>query len=208
MDLPRITCRALRQVFRAHPEHRLAKYFDIDMQWAVARERCARYGLVGAAPVRVLDLGGGLGWFVAAARHYGHTATLLEPPDACVAACAAILRVPHHVALLRPDSRLPPGPYDLVTMHRVNLRDMTQPDGPFWTPDQYERLAQTVYADLVPGGRWCLDPNHEAQPLVLDAPRWNAWLGARGVATLDDLATQYPASIAGPGRSITLTLRR
>jgi hypothetical protein len=198
----------LLDLFAKFPNHSLSKYFPIDWELSVAEERCDRNGLnmVAGDAKRVLDLGGGLGYFVHAVAHHGHDATLIDVDDPLITEAADILGIRYIPWVIRDDEVWPSmGKFDLVTMHRVNVIQ----NGTLWNRTHLLAFGEHVLTALSSGGQWHIDPNNEVveSASVLNVRMWEEWLGSRGTAALNELPSGHPRSIAGPGRAITITKR-
>jgi hypothetical protein len=223
--------RKLEELFAQHADHRLAKYFDIDWEEAVAVERCERYGLANGrvdgdcasrefactrprnfVSKNVLDLGGGLGYFAAEVWMRRHFVLSVDLNDELIHNAAMLLGTPlvscpihDQLSLLdrsifSHQSRVG---FDLIAMHRVNVEQ----DGRMWDQGNLFRFGEQVLKALRPWGEWHIDPNENfaAATDMFNLPAWEEWLAGRGTATIDQIETQHPRSIAGPGKAITIT---
>lgn len=146
----------------------------------------ALLGLDGTPPLRVLDLGAGLGYFAAACQALGHDATALDLPESLpeeTARALGVRYIPHMIIAGLPlpgDER-----YDLITAIRLNL---TEPDR--WQWPEYEAFADDVFGRLNPGGRWLMAPNRgDNVEFVLDIGKWGQILGDRGTASNPNRST-------------------
>jgi len=204
-----VVSQQLMGLFERHANHRLAKYFNLPYEVGVAKERCERYGLTYGEPFhRVLDMGGGLGFFVRAAMLQGHAAYLLDLPDSLISESAHIMDVPYIPWIIRDDQRISlpvhsDGTFDLITMHRVNVSQ----DGAMWGEKNMLRFVSSIVFPLLkPGGVFSLDPNSEFE-WVLNRSMWEPWLSEAGaVFQLSDKppSREYEPSIGSPGRAITI----
>ena len=175
--------RAIKLLFRQHPNHRLAKYRDWRAECQVAEYYAGILGLGNSPPLKVLDLGAGLGYFAAACQAMGHDATALDLPDPLPAASAAALGVKYIPHMIVAGVPLPGDEtYDLITAIRLNL---TEPDR--WGRGEYREFAADVFGRLNLGGRWFMAPNHgDNVDFVLNVKMWRKILGELGTASKPD----------------------
>ena len=181
-DLPTQAQRdAFDRLAETNPDYPMQKFFAW-RQFApdafvrardVGLEGASSIGSPGAAGVRVLDLGCGLGWFAWACRRLGHDAIGLDVPDPVIGHALRILAVPYVPCAIRPFELLPLGlrGFDLVTTQGVNL---AHPDGTFWGWQEWLYLARDVLSRLAgPGARWVVHPNMgEKTDFILDRAYW------------------------------------
>lgn len=171
--------RKLDRLAEEHPGHVMVKFFRGAEDWLRRAMKIARsLGLERSRPLKILDLGCGVGYFVAACREMGHGADGLDRADPVLqeaAAAIGVRYVPHMIGLAR---RLPEelAGYDMLTMMGVNLRHTA--GGDFWGWPEYARLAADLWPRIVPGGRWVHRPNLQPQTeIVLDPNGWREILG-------------------------------
>ncbi len=173
--------RTLEEIRKAHPDHLLAKFFGRRHYWRAEASRIAwQMGLDTSPPLRILDLGCGLGYFVAVCRGLGHNADGVDAPDEVAREAAWASAVPFRPCLIQSFIPLPEDlqGYDLVTMFGVSLRH-----GPeqYWGADAYRFLGNDIRSRLKPGGRWVLRPNrataqHVSLMHLLDVKWWRRCL--------------------------------
>jgi SAM-dependent methyltransferase len=174
------TTAVLTALAEAHPDHFMRKFYTTPLRWeGEAQTNCELFGIGFAPPVlRILDIGCGFGFFLAACRLRGHETFGLDIPDPVIQEAAAVVCgccVPH---VLRPDNLLPTElkRLDVVTMMGVNLRH----EGEWWGWQEYTHLAGDILQRLNPDGRWIIFPNRGLDTdWVLDSAEWRTQLGAR-----------------------------
>lgn len=165
---------ALARLHQKYPNHYMEKFLRTREAWVEdARSRAARLSLVGAKPLRILDIGCGVPYFAIAARELGHEVVGLDVPDEVIREAAQIMGFAYIGHTIDRLEALPPlgGPYDLVTMFGVNLR---HPDMQWWRWDEWAELIRVILAEIVRGGRLVIQPNTGpyCSELLMDAARW------------------------------------
>jgi len=170
---------AIESLCRQYPDHRLTKYRDWRACCSHAQHFISVLDLRDREPLRVLDMGGGLGYFAAECRALGHDATVLDLFEALPQATAEALGVRYVPHMIMAGVPLPgKETYDLITAIRLNL---TEPDR--WTWDEYAKFATEILGRLNSGGRWFMAPNRgDNVAFVLDVQRWNEILDGRATA--------------------------
>lgn len=184
--------RRIALLCRQWPEHRLTKYRDWRACCNVAQHYIRLLGLRDGPPLKILDLGGGLGYFAAECRALGHDATSLDLPEELPEAAARALGIKYIPHLIVAGVPLPGSEtYDLITAIRLNL---TEPDR--WTWREYADFADDILGRLSPAGRWFMTPNRGKNvDFVVDAQRWRDILDDRAVVTNPTWTDDVPVSV-------------
>lgn len=166
---------ALAALSISHPNHCMGKFFLTREAWCQdAMTRAAQLELAGRSPLRILDVGCGVPYFLAAARHLGHAVTGLDVPDNVMQESARIMGLTYTEHVIREDTELPRlAVYDLVTMFGVNLR---RADGQWWQWEDWRSLVKELLEHVDAGGRLVIQPNTgpHCSELLLDESRWQA----------------------------------
>jgi cyclopropane fatty-acyl-phospholipid synthase-like methyltransferase len=107
---------AIRKNYDAHP---FTKYHD-KFQHSLIRnaERIFALGLDQSSGLRILDIGCGFGYFMYAARQFGHRPIGLDQDDPYfneVTGLLGLRKVLHTIAPYQPLPEIPDGPFDLIT---------------------------------------------------------------------------------------------
>lgn len=176
-----LTCdqrNALAALSLSHPNHCMGKFFLTREEWCQdAMRRANALGLsrgYQAKPLRILDVGCGVPYFLAAARHLGHEVTGLDVPDNVMQESARIMGLTYTEHVIREDAELPRlAVYDLITMFGVNLR---RADGQWWQWEDWRSLVKELLEHVDAGGRLVIQPNTgpHCSELLLDEARWQA----------------------------------
>ena len=183
------------------PNHYMAKFCVNPKAWYYEAMRIAcELGLRGGGVTtkRILDIGGGFGYFAMACQDLGHDVINLDRVEQPIDRANGILGVAYWGCKIAAYSPLPEnlGTFDLVTMFGVNFR---HGDDEYWNATDYRHLAQDVRSRLNPGGRWVVRPNQTEDKssaiIFLMDPVW--W---QGVADPDAAITitEYEVEIRWP----------
>jgi SAM-dependent methyltransferase len=146
-----------------------AKYVDFRLHSLRNFHRAARLGLHKQSGLRLLDIGAGPGYFIAAARALGHDCTGIDVPESYFSPlelrvysdllkalkcqdCVAPLAVERFVPL-----SLPAGPYDLITAFLVCFNRHGRPDQ--WGLPEWQFFVEDAIRNLRVGGRLFLGLN-------------------------------------------------
>jgi 2-polyprenyl-3-methyl-5-hydroxy-6-metoxy-1,4-benzoquinol methylase len=168
--------RQLAELWATSVGHYMHKFAMTPKAWYAEAMQIARgVGLDEGPPLKILDIGCGFGYFLAACNMLGHESTGLDVTDDLIARAAWILRVhlvPHAITAYEPLPAELTG-YDLITTFGVNFRHAPEV---YWGGDDYAFLAADIRKRLRPGGRWLLRPNQtdeaESAIALLMAPDW------------------------------------
>ena len=162
--------REMAPIFRRDPMS-AAKYADPRYWLPFNVNRAGRLGLHEGRALRLLDLGCGPGYFIAAAAALGHSCEGVDAPDSylneierrvygelrgalgCASRVTPLLieRYQPLPAVLRD--------YDLITGFAVCFNRHKQPDS--WGPDEWAFFLEDAASRLRPGGRICLELNDD-----------------------------------------------
>jgi SAM-dependent methyltransferase len=141
------------------PKSTLYKFTDEPTRFARdAIAHCQRLGLYDIAPLSILDLGCGPGYFITAAQHAGHETVGLNAHDQVIDRFRGMfpnLRIIWNE--ITPGVPLPDvGRIDLVTAMGLNLCHGKH----WWTQDEYQGLLDDLLPRLNDGGRINFHVNH------------------------------------------------
>lgn len=169
------------------------KYFDLP-RWLPQGARIARdLGLVGAAPIRIFDIGCGPGHLLRVCRHLGHEVQGLDIGNPMLLAMCAALDVPcrsHRIVAGEPMPADLAG-FDLVTAVATKFHLCEVLEGELrwhvWDGAAWRHFLADVAGRLRPGGRFYIKLNlpedlpEDARPLFGPARQLaaNAWLFER-----------------------------
>ena len=136
------------------------KYLHLDRWMSVGVQRAIKLKLHKAAPCRVLDLGCGTGYFLAAARHLGHDVLGLDLDEVEIfnelMEMLKLTRVEHRINAFEPlpDMGMP---FDMITafMVRFNIRDIND----HWGFEEWRYFLDDCVSRLNPGGQIYLSLN-------------------------------------------------
>jgi len=171
LDLARL--RALREGMRATRERDPrcpAKYYDVEHWLRIALCNAARLGLHRRRGLRILDLGCGPGWFMAACRHFGHEVDGLDLPYGMMDDVSArvyreltdFLGFGDRVQETRIEAlKAMPlrGEYDVIVAFLVCFNNHKQPDT--WGAREWRFFLDDAAARLRPGGRLFMQLNSD-----------------------------------------------
>ena len=133
-----------------------------------------------SAPMRILDLGSGAGYFLYVCQFLGHSGIGFDvDDDPFFGAMTRYFKVPRIISRIQPSVPLPDlgGKFDLVTGYRVCFqRTSREPDGTWneWTAADWRFFINDVRSRfLKPGGRLLLDfnPRADGSPFFTSALR-------------------------------------
>jgi len=160
--------RKMQAVVRADPTS-AAKYTDYPFWLLLNVDRAGRLGLHQTSGLRVMDLGCGPGFFVAAARELGHECRGVDVPESFFTAVErevysellASLKCSPHVAPLLIERFVPlpfeAGQFDLITAFWICFNRHRQPDE--WGADEWKFFVDDARRCLRAGGRLFLELN-------------------------------------------------
>jgi len=156
------------------PEQRLpyTKYLDVSYYLRRNVVRALDLGLDRMPAQRVLDLGCGAGFFLAACRHLGHEVQGLDlggiPVFDEMIRLLAIPRIEHEIRPRVPLPRLDGEPFDLVTAFAVRFDRLRS--GRRWSPSDCEAFLADVRSRLALGGRFVCKWNRASRRLMRQEP--------------------------------------
>jgi SAM-dependent methyltransferase len=147
-----------------------AKYYDAGHWLRIALRNAAFLELHRRTELRVLDVGCGPGWFMAACRHFGHDVDGLDLPYAMMDEVSArayrdltgFLDLRDRVMELRIEAFTPMPlrqDYDLIVAFLVCFNNHKQPDT--WGAREWEFFLNDATARLRPGGRLYMQLNSD-----------------------------------------------
>jgi SAM-dependent methyltransferase len=141
---------AIRKGYDAHP---FTKYHD-KFQHSLIRnaERIFALGLDRTKGLRILDLGCGFGYFMYAARQFGHHPIGLDQDDPYfneVTGLLGLRKVLHTITPFEPLPEIPGGPFDLITAFATCF-DRAGVEGQ-WGPKEWEFLLKDLARFMAPG---------------------------------------------------------
>lgn len=137
-----------------------SKYLDASTHVARAVQHARSLGLHRAAPLRLLDIGSGPGYFSFACQFYGHASKGLDIGDnEMYVGLKKLLKVECVVHRIEAFQPLPADGlnYDIITCFQL-LFDR-RPDGTPWSPRKWSYFLREVASHLNPGGRLILELN-------------------------------------------------
>ena len=165
--------RKLRSLRRLHEGglQDLVELCDYERKLEIAVMNTMLAGLHNRPRMRILDIGCGGGYFVAACRHLGHACEGTEVPanrlSPTVAAAyrdvSTALRIAPMIELCierhRPIEVLAPATYDMITAHKICFNGHMRPNP--WSAAEWKFFIDDVRRFLVPGGQLVLDLNED-----------------------------------------------
>lgn len=136
------------------------KYLLLDRWMSIAVQRAIKLELHKSVPKRILDLGCGTGYFMAAARHLGHDVLGLDLDEVEIfnelTEMLYLTRVVHRIKAFEP---LPDMgvPFDMITafMVRFNILDVYE----HWGFEEWRYFLDDCRSRLNPGGQLYLSLN-------------------------------------------------
>lgn len=164
--------RRMRSAYRADPTS-AAKYADYRFWLLLNLDRAARLGLQASPELRILDLGCGPGYFMAAARALGHDCRGVDVPESCFTPVerevyaellGALKCGPQMSSLLI--ERFVPLPFeaaqfDLITAFWICFNRHRQPDE--WGVNEWRFFVDDALLRLRQGGRLFLELNEHSE---------------------------------------------
>ena len=175
IDEPRL--RWLRRVHEGATQD-VIELCDYERKLEIAVMNTMLAGLHAGSRLRILDIGCGGGYFVAACRRLGHLCEGTEVPArylsptiaAAYADVSAALRIaPMHELRIEPFKPLAlPATYDLITAHKICFNGHMRPNP--WSVPQWKFFVEDACRYLAPGGRLVLDLNEDVARF--GARRW------------------------------------
>jgi len=165
--------RKLRSLRRLHEGglQDVVELCDYERKLEIAVMNTMLAGLHNRPRMRILDIGCGGGYFVAACRHLGHACEGTEVPanrlSPTVAAAyrdvSTALRIAPMIELCierhRPIEVLAPATYDMITAHKICFNGHMRPNP--WSAAEWKFFIDDVRRFLVPGGQLVLDLNED-----------------------------------------------
>jgi SAM-dependent methyltransferase len=164
--------RKMRPAYRADPTS-AAKYADHRFWLLLNLERAARLGLHASPELRVMDLGCGPGYFMAAARVLGHDCRGVDVPESwftpvereVYAELLGALKCGPHVSSLLIERFVPlpfeAAQFDLITAFWICFNRHRQPDE--WGVDEWRFFVDDALRRLREGGRLFLELNEHPE---------------------------------------------
>jgi SAM-dependent methyltransferase len=162
--------REVAPLYREQP-FSAAKYADFPLWLLRNLNRAARLGLHETSGLRILDIGAGPGYFIAAARALGHDCRGIDVPESFFTSLERrvysemleSLNCQQHVAR-RAIERFVPYPfggeqYDLITAFLTCFNRHTQPD--VWGVPEWRFFVEDALAGMRQGGRLFLGLNDD-----------------------------------------------
>ena len=136
------------------------KYLDLVPHVEEVAHAAGRLGLIGAKPMRVLDLGCGSGYFLFALKTLGHDVVGIDLDDNPMyndsVKLLGIPRIAQRVERLQPLPDLG-APFDLITAFSICFDLHWREE--VWGPDDWKFFLKDARARLRPGGRIFLNFN-------------------------------------------------
>ncbi|HEY6037229.1 MAG TPA: class I SAM-dependent methyltransferase [Kofleriaceae bacterium] len=165
--------RSLRALRRLHEGglQDVVELCDYERKLEIAVMNAMLAGLHTGQRMRVLDIGCGGGYFVAACRHLGHACEGTEVPAsrlsptvaAAYADVSTALRIAPMIELcierFRPIEVLAPETYDLITAHKICFNGHMRPNP--WSAAEWKFFIEDACRFLAPGGQLVLDLNED-----------------------------------------------
>lgn len=157
--VPKEELRKIEQRY-LNPRRPGLKYLRLDRWMSIAVQRAIKLGLHKSAPKRILDLGCGTGYFMAAARHLGHDVLGLDLDEVEIfnelIEMLNLTRVVHRINAFEP---LPDMgvPFDLITAYMVRFNILDVYD--HWGFEQWRYFLDDCRSRLNPGGQIFLSLN-------------------------------------------------
>ncbi len=162
--------RWMRHVHQGGPQE-LAELCDYERKLEIATVNAWLAGLHEGPRLRILDIGCGGGYFVAACRQLGHACEGTEVPPTGLSPAVAVayadlataLRIAPTIELWiaagTPIVALVPGTYDLITAHKIcfNRHMRANP----WSVPEWKFFVEDACRFLAPGGRLVLELNED-----------------------------------------------
>ena len=149
------------------PTKRPPKYLDLKVHMQESAERCLSLGLFeDGGKKRILDLGCGPGYFLAACRSLGHEVLGVDLDDQPLYNdLIDFLAIPRIIHRVTPSAPLPPldGPFDIVTAFGVVFNFEPGPTGGSWPAADWDQVLATFVDAVVPGGKVVIHFNADSR---------------------------------------------
>jgi SAM-dependent methyltransferase len=136
------------------------KYLDLEPHVEEVAHAAGRLGLIGARPMRVLDIGCGSGYFLFALKTLGHDVVGIDLDDnPMYNDSVKLLGIPRLAQRVERRQRLPDlgAPFDLITAFSICFDLHWRED--VWGPEDWRFFLDDARARLRPGGRIFLNFN-------------------------------------------------
>ena len=155
----------LRDTYPYRPgSPQINRFEDVAYWIKINIERAQDLWLDRAAPLRILDLGCGAGYFLYVCKHFGHHVLGFDTDsEPLFGATTELLGVPRVIGRIERQTPLPDlgRRFDLVTAHRICFHRIGKVrDGVEWAPADWDFFVNDIRARfLEPNGRLLLDFN-------------------------------------------------
>ena len=166
---------------------RINRFEDADYWVGINVERAQDLWLDRAAPLRILDLGCGAGYFLYVCQFFGHETLGLDTDnEPLFRATTELLKVERVISRIEPNVPLPDlgRRFDLVTAHRICFHRLGRsPDGQprEWTTAQWKFFLEDVRRHLLEAdGRLLLDFNPRRDSSSFFTPELRAFFLGEG----------------------------
>ena len=163
--------RKIQERYAGSPEE-YAKYADVDRWLRVNRERVQDLKLHRSAPVRVLDLGCGAGFFLFILKSLGCSVMGLDIDEfPLFGDLLELFGVPRVVSRITAFKQLPElgQKFDWITAFSVKF-NLYHPSGRRWGPQEWDFFLRDLRRHLAPGGKifFALNPHDYDAPELRD----------------------------------------
>ncbi len=166
---------------------RINRFEDAPYWIGINVERAQDLWLDRAAPVRILDLGCGAGYFLYVSKFWGHATLGLDTDnEPLFRATTQLLNVDRVIGRIEPNVALPDRQkrFDLVTAHRIcfhRLGRSAEGERREWTPAQWKFFIDDVRDHVLePEGRLLLDFNPRRDGSSFFTPELRAFFLSEG----------------------------
>jgi SAM-dependent methyltransferase len=164
------------------------RFANVEYWIRINIERAQDLWLDRAAPLQILDLGCGPGYFLYVCRQLGHGGVGLDVDNVTLfRETTALLEVPRVIWRIEPHQKLPPfdRKFDLVTAHRICFHQTYPPGGNFpdgeWTSDDWQFFIDDIREHvLAPNGHLLLDFNPRDDGRTFFTPQLRSLLHENG----------------------------
>jgi SAM-dependent methyltransferase len=176
------------------------KYLELNRWIDTNIRRIRRLELDISAPVRILDLGCGAGYFAYTAQLLGHDVVGLDIDDVPMFAEATrLLGVPRVISRIQAFTPLPDlgEKFDLITAFMICFNDHKQPG--LWGVPEWEFFLDDLATHLTAGGRVWLEFNREYDGTFY-TPELKEFFEQRG-AEINDLRIEFNPLLRAPSSS-------
>jgi SAM-dependent methyltransferase len=155
--LARIDMERLREIQQRHATstHRYSKYADVERWLKINLARVEDLGLDHSSPKEILDLGCGAGFFLFAAKHFGHSGIGLDVDDFPLSnELVDLLQVERKVWRIRAFEPLPDlgGRFDLITGFSTAF-NRNEDESRGWDVSEWTFLLDDLDRRLKPNGK-------------------------------------------------------